>query len=143
MQAFYLIDGAISPTMTIPSLIAAVSAGTPETVFDEVEELDLNYLLTKGLERPMLIRIDGDSMCPEISSGDWVMLSVGQHPQPNDIVVGHLNGGFTVKRFKFGHKGRNGLFLVPANGLLPEREIKDADEYDVVGVVTHIIHSVK
>jgi SOS-response transcriptional repressor LexA len=142
MQAFYLIDGAIRPTMTIPSLLASVSAGQPITIFDEVEEMDLNYLLTKGVEKPMLVRIDGDSMCPEISSGDWVMLAVGKEPKPNDIIVGHLNGGYTVKRFKHGHKGRRGLFLVPTNGELPEREIKDDDDYDVVGVVMHIIHAV-
>jgi SOS-response transcriptional repressor LexA len=142
MRAFYLIDGAVSPTMTIPSLIAAVSAGQPVSVFDEIEEMDLNYLLTKGVEQPMLIKIDGDSMCPEISSGDWVMLAVGREPKANDIIVGHLDGGYTVKRFRLNHKGRRGLFLVPANCQLPEREIKDGDDYDVVGVVTHIIHAV-
>lgn len=141
MQAFYLLDG-VSPTIMIPSLIARVSAGKPITIFDEVEEMDLNYLLTKGVEQPMLVRIDGDSMCPEISSGDWVMLAVGKEPKPGDIIIGHLNGGYTVKRFQLNHKGRRGLFLVPTNGELPEREIKDSDEYDVVGVVTHIIHSV-
>jgi DNA polymerase V len=124
----------------IRALIGQVSAGQPLELFGEEEEVDLNYLLTKGNAESLLLRIEGDSMHPEIDSGDWVMLDCGKEPQPNDIVVARLNGGYTIKIHKVNNgRGKNGLYLVPGNGDYKTREVTSADEYRILGVVTYIV----
>ncbi len=125
----------------IDALIGTIPAGEPMELKPEFEFVDLNYLLTKGIQKALLIKINGDSMIPDVANGDWIILAVGREPQPGNIIVGYLNGGYTLKRWKLNDKrGRRGLFLVPANGIWPDREIKDDDDYKIVGVVTSIIH---
>lgn len=125
----------------IDSLIGHVPAGEPMELSSEFEYLDLNYLVTKGIERPLLIKIDGQSMIPEVAHGDWLLIAVGKMPDPRDIILAYLNGGYTLKRWMLNdRRGRCGLFLVPANGILPDREITEDDDYDIVGVVKYIIH---
>lgn len=126
----------------INALIAKVSAGEPLEMSDEVTPIDLNYLLSRGSQSSLLIRVEGDSMEDvPIASGDWVMLDCSREPKPNDIVVAKLNGGYTIKRHKLNDRnGRTGLYLVPANGSYPIREITELDDYRILGVVTYVIH---
>ena len=37
-------------------------------------------------------------------------------------------------------RGRNGLFLVPANDVYQPRRVTEDDQFEIIGVVTHIIH---
>jgi len=125
----------------LDSLIGTVPAGQPMELSNEFEYMDLNYLLTKGIEKPLVIKINGESMVPDVASGDWIILAVGKEPQPGQIIVGFLNGGYTLKKWKLNdRRGKRGLFLVPANGIMPDREIRDDDDYSIVGTVTCIIH---
>jgi SOS-response transcriptional repressor LexA len=125
----------------IDALIGKIPAGEPMELSAEFEYQDLNYLLTRGVYKPLLIQIDGESMIPDVARGDWVMVAIGRMPEPSDIILAYLNGGYTLKRWKLNDKrGRPGLFLVPANGKLPDREIREDDDYAIVGTVTHIIH---
>lgn len=124
----------------IRSVIGKVSAGTPMEIVGEEEEIDLNYMLSRGSQNSMMIHVHGDSMCPEITDGDWVMLAMDREPMPGNIVVARLNGGYTIKRFKLNDKrGKEGLFLVPANGDYPEHDIQPDDDLTIVGVVTYIL----
>lgn len=126
------------------SLLGHVTAGEPIEIGDEFERIDLNYMLTHGNPYCMLIRVKGDSMSTEIYDGDWVMIDRSIEPKPGDIVLAHLDGGYTIKRYKLNSRaGRQGLYLVPANHLVKEREITEEDSLEVVGVVTHLIRSTK
>lgn len=129
-------------SFAINALVARVAAGEPLEVGSEIEPVDLNYLLTRGSTASLLIRIDGESMQDvPIRSGDWVMVDCAKQPKPNEIVVAKLNGGYTVKRHKLNdERGRNGLYLVPANRNMKAREITVHDDYRILGVVTFIIH---
>lgn len=108
-------------------------------VSDEIELVDLNYLMCRGNGDALLVRVDGDSMCDEIADGDYIILSKNMEARNNDIVVCRLDDAFTIKRFRV-EDGPRRLFLVPANTEYEPREIIPSDDASIVGVVTHIIH---
>ncbi len=141
MQLLPLFDETAYP---VDALMARVTAGEPIEIGDEFEQVDLNHLLTHGNPYAMLIRVRGDSMAEEIQDGDWVMIDRNMAPQPNDIVLANITGGYTIKRFKpNGHDGRNGLYLVPANSVHAPRKVTEDDKFEVIGVVTYTIHATR
>lgn len=120
----------------IRSVIGHVSAGSPMEIVGEEEEIDFNFMLSKGSSNSMAVRVEGESMCPEIQSGDWVVLAFDIEPRAGDIVIAKVAGGYTIKRLKLNDlKGRRGLFLVPSNGFIPTTEISDGDDFQILGVV--------
>ena len=124
------------------ALVAHVSAGEPIEVGSEFEQVDLNHLLARGNPYAMLIRVRGESMSAEIRDGDWVMIDRNREPQPNDIVLANINGGYTIKRHKLNDaRGKNGLYLVPANEVYQPRKVTEDDAFEIIGVVTSVIHS--
>lgn len=126
--------------MLLPALIARVPAGAPMELGDEIEMIDLNYLLTKNSPNSLVLRVDGESMCPEIADGDWIIVSRGLVPEIGDIVVASVNGEHTLKRLKANDlRGRSGLYLVPSNNAMQPREVTGRDEFMLLGVVTKII----
>lgn len=138
MQLHPLFEESDYPT---DALLAHVSAGEPLEIGGEFERLDLNYMLTRGNPYCMLIRVRGESMAEEIHDGDWVMIDRSREAQPGNIVLARINSGFTLKRHKLNDgRGRRGLYLVPANKIYETREIDEDDDFELVGVVTHIIH---
>ena len=122
------------------SVIGRVSAGQPVELVGEEELIDLNYMVSKGSASTRLILVEGNSMCPEIQDGDFVVIACDRQPQTNDIVIARVDGGLTVKRFKLNLGHRRGLYLVPANNDYKPREVISADNLEVLGVVTHVIH---
>lgn len=124
----------------IRSVIGRISAGKPVEIVGEEELIDLNYMVQKGSSNVRLILVEGDSMCPEIADGDWVVVACDREPKPNDIVIAESSGGFTIKRFKLNNGHRRGLYLVPANPNYKPKEVMPADNIRLLGVVTHIIH---
>lgn len=139
MLAYQIIENS---SMTTAALIARVSAGEPLEVASDIEQVDLNYFFQRGSDNCVMIRVEGDSMIDvPIADGDWVMLDRSRRPEPNDIVLANLNGGFTLKRHKLNDaNGRRGLYLVPANKLYEPTEVTADDSFQILGVVTYIIH---
>lgn len=139
LTAFELWDG---NDLALPALIARIPAGEPMELGDEIEMVDMNYLLTKGSPDSIILRVEGESMCPEIADGDWIVVSRTLQPEMGDICVCSINGSHTLKRLK-----RNDLkaklYLVPSNGNLTTRELQPTDDFAVLGVVTRIIHQTK
>lgn len=126
--------------MSLPALIASVPAGEPLELSDEIEMVDLNYLLTRNSPDSVLLRVDGVSMCPEIGDGDYIIVSRSLAPEIGDICVASVNGSHTLKRLKANDmRGRKGLYLVPSNPSMRPREMTDRDEFMILGVVTRII----
>lgn len=139
LTAHGLADTSDSP---IPTVIGHVSAGHPLEVADEHEFVDLNKLVRSGSAHTMIVDIDGDSMCPEIDSGDKVVLALDRVPKPNNIIITRLYDGYTIKRFKLNHGHRRGFYLVPANPSYQTREIVPADDAAILGVITWILKKV-
>ncbi len=123
------------------ALVARVQAGVPLEVASDLQRIDLNLFLTKGKDSCLLIRVEGESMNDlGIRDGDWVLVDTTRRPSVNQIVLARLNGEITLKRFKPESVPVHRLFLVPANPAYREIEVQPADEFAVIGVVTHIIH---
>lgn len=131
LTAFNLIE---SSADLLRSLIGRVAAGAPLEVIGDEEEIDLNYIVRKGEKETIIVTLQGDSMGPEICDGDRVVVSLGRHPAPGNIVIAKIDGGYTIKRFT---QREFKLFLVPSNDAHVTREMIPGDV--VIGVVTYIL----
>ncbi|MBV9215306.1 MAG: hypothetical protein JO053_03945 [Acidobacteria bacterium] len=129
--AFELVEDS---TELIRSLVGRVAAGSPLEVVGDEERMDLNYLVSRSHHETMIIRVEGDSMCPEIGDGDHVVVALGRSPQPGEIVIAKVDGGYTVKKFR---QREFRLYLVPSNAEHDTRELHRGDQ--ILGVVTFIL----
>lgn len=133
---FYEIRG----TGSIPALLARIPAGEPLMLSDDLEAVDLNTLLTAGAPSPVILKVEGQSMCEEIPDQSWVIVSRDLQPEIGDIVVAELNGEMTLKRLEEDEwQGERRLRLVPSNGNMPAKEVKPHDSLRILAVVTQII----
>ncbi|MDC7241469.1 MAG: translesion error-prone DNA polymerase V autoproteolytic subunit [Spirochaetales bacterium] len=124
----------------IPSYGDLIKAGFPSPAADYREEvLDFNSYLIKNSAATFTVRVEGDSMEGEgIRSGDLLIVDRSIPPRDNTIVVAVLYGEFTVKRL-VRREGR--LWLCPGNPSYDPVRIELDMEFQVWGVVTHVIHS--
>lgn len=124
-------------------LVASVSvpAGEPADICaGELEKIDLNELITGGSDGVYLIRVVGDSMETEIRNGDLIVVNKNLQAGDGDKVIASVNGSFTVKTFS---DCRKRLRLVASNGKYTPTEITRRDDFQIFGVVTHVIHNLK
>jgi SOS-response transcriptional repressor LexA len=78
-----------------------------------------------------LLRVKGDSMINAgIHEGDLVVVNRSKAPKVNDIVVGILDGEFTLKRLK---KDKGKFYLQAENPDYPD--LYALEELQVAGVV--------
>ena len=73
------------------------------------------------------------------NSGDILIVDRSLEPKDKRIIVAVVNGDFTVKRIS---KRGDRLSLVSENPKYDPIEIKDSMDFEVWGVVVHVIHSV-
>lgn len=116
-----------------------VSAGFPSPADDyEDKKLDLNELLIKRPSATFFVRVSGESMTGAgISDGDLLIVDRSLPVSDNRIVIGVVNGEFTVKRIR---KRAGKLFLVPENPAFRALEITGDMNFSIWGVVTYVIH---
>lgn len=116
-----------------------IPAGFPSPAEDFLEKrLDLNEYLIKNKSATFLIKVYGDSMMNAgIFDGDMLVIDRSVQPSSGKIILGVLNGEFTVKRME---KRRNKLFLVPENKKFDAIEITNEMDFKIWGVVTFAIH---
>ena len=126
----------------IPLIPSMVSAGFPSPADDYLDvPIDLNEHLVENVAATFYIRVIGNSMIDEgINDGDLLIVDRSKDPKNNDIVIGILNGEFTVKKIE---KIKNKLFLVPANQNFQRIEINSEMDFSVWGVVTYVIHKTR
>lgn len=110
-------------------------------IVGEEEEIDFNRMMMEGSSDSMPIHVTGEPMCPEIRSGDWVVLAFDIQPRPGDIVIAKVAGGYTIKRLSHSDiKGRRGLYLVPTNGSTRQPSAVETDS-EILGVVISMARS--
>lgn len=125
-----------------PLFCTRVSAGFPSPADDYIENsLDLNEHLIKHPAATFFVRVTGDSMIGAgINSGDILIVDRSVSAVNGSIIVAVVNGEFTVKRLA----GRGGVILLcPENPAYEPIEVKNGVEFEVWGVVMHVIHSVR
>lgn len=100
-------------TRIIP-LLGAVPAGTPIEAIEDVEEyIDIYPRFVKHGEL-FALRVQGDSMEPDLRTGDIAIIEKQDYIDNGDIAVVRVNGDddVTLKRVKINTRG---LMLIPSN----------------------------
>jgi len=135
----YKSDGATSQPLKL--YLSRIRAGFPSPADDFIDKhLDLNEHLIKHPSSTFFVKVKGDSMLGAgINSGDILIVDRSLEPKDKRIVVAVVNGDFTVKRIS---KKGDRLSLMAENPKYPAIEIKDGMEFEIWGVVIHVIHSV-
>jgi DNA polymerase V len=130
----------IQQKQVVPLYGSLVPAGFPSPADDFLEKkIDLNEYMIRNQAATFLVRVSGDSMSGAgICDGDILVVDRSVSPRSQHIIVGALDGEFTVKRFiKEGKR----LLLQPENPTYPTIEIKPEQDFTVWGVVTFAIHN--
>jgi len=117
-------------------LFGPIAAGAATDVESQVEDTIAlhEYVVSKPLST-FLLRVRGDSMINAgIMEGDLVIVEKGREPKPLDIVVGILDGQFTLKRLM---KNKGKYYLQAENAAYSDMHA--ADSLEVAGVVRGVV----
>jgi DNA polymerase V len=119
-------------------LVEGIHAGFPSPAEDFAEPtLDLNHYVIKNPASTFYARIKGDSMVgANIQDGDIVVIDKSLEPADGSIAVCFIDGDFTVKRLSV---RADGIYLTPANASFPELKVSEDSNFQVWGIVSHII----
>lgn len=117
-------------------LFGPIAAGFAAPVEEQAEEMvTLDQYLIRDRTKTFLLRVKGDSMIDAgIFEGDLVIVERGKEPRAGEIVVGILDGEFTLKRLKR-EKGK--YYLQAENPAYPD--MYALEELQVAGVVKGIM----
>jgi DNA polymerase V len=116
-----------------------ISAGFPSPAEDYLDKkLDLNEYLIRNPSATFFVRVNGNSMINAgIHNGDILIVDRSLEPADGRIVIGVINGEFTVKRI---NKRGKKLFLEPENEAFKPIEITEDTDFKTWGVVVYTIH---
>ncbi|MFP4529127.1 MAG: LexA family protein [Candidatus Kapaibacterium sp.] len=104
---------------------------------DSKEVLDLNQLLAPIPANYYLVRVNGESMIDEgILDGDILVVDRSAVPADGKVVIAALNGELAVKTFRVID---GSVYLFSANKKFLPIEIKPFWEFEIQGVVRHVI----
>ena len=114
----------------------SISAGFPSPGDEEnAHNIDIDTYLIPHPESTIMIKVQGDSMIEAgIFSGDVVIVDKGLNGKVDDIVVGEVDGEYTLKYLK---KDKNGYYLLAGNPKYPEFHPKE--ELKIFWVVVGVI----
>ncbi|MBN2232704.1 MAG: translesion error-prone DNA polymerase V autoproteolytic subunit [Deltaproteobacteria bacterium] len=124
----------------LPLAVASVSAGFPSPADDYLEgSLDLNQYLVKHPAATFFVRVTGDSMIDAgVHDGDLLLVDRSLEPADGRVVIAVINGELLVKRVR---RLRGGLYLLPENDDYRPIRIEAEMDFELWGVVTHVIHA--
>ena len=115
-----------------------VQAGFPSPAQGEyADTIDLNRALITNPAATFCARVIGDSMVDAgINEGDLLIIDRSLNPHDGNIAVCFIDGDFTVKRLSV---RADGIYLTPANASFPELIVREDSNFQVWGIVSHII----
>lgn len=128
-------DDARPQPMVLP-LFGPIAAGFATAAEEQAEELvGIEDFLVRDRARTFLLRVKGDSMVNAgIQEGDIVIVERGKEPREGQIVVGILDGEFTLKRLK---KSKGKFYLQAENEKYPD--MYAAEDLQTAGVVRGVM----
>lgn len=144
MKSIQLIKGEFGQPLDL-FLAPGIKAGFPSPAEDYLRDsLDFNRDLIAHPEATFYGRVDGDSMKDAgINDGDIAVIDRCVEPQNGDVIVGYINGEFTIKYLDLTHKEEGYIELRPANKDYQSIRIDESDSFEVWGVVIWTIKSWK
>lgn len=124
----------------LPLYLTPVRAGFPSPAEDYLDKkLDLNEHLIKHPSSTFFVKVKGDSMVNAgIRSGDILIVDRSLEPKDKCIAIAILDGEFNVKRIL--KKGKK-LYLMSENEDFKPIEITEDNDFEIWGIVIHVIHS--
>lgn len=129
-------------SLNVSFLDNKVPAGFPSPVQDsDSDSLDLNRELIHSPSSTFCARVSGESMIDcGIGDGDLIIIDKALTPHDGSIAVCYIDGDFTVKRISILD---DGIYLMPANKNFRPIRVPDNSNFQVWGIVTHIIKTVR
>ncbi|MCA9385516.1 translesion error-prone DNA polymerase V autoproteolytic subunit [Candidatus Dojkabacteria bacterium] len=120
--------------------LSPVQAGFPNPADGDIESmLDLNEYLIEHPAATYFVKVKGNSMQDvHIYDGDILIVDRSLEPRHDAIVVASIDGDFTVKRL---YKKDGKVKLIPANKDFSDITPKEYEDFQIWGVVKHVIHS--
>lgn len=127
---------------SFPFFVTSISAGFPSPADDYIDRsLDLNEYLIRHPAATFFVRAAGDSMINAgIHSGDVLIVDRAELPASGSVVIAAINGELTVKRFM---RENGALLLVPENPAYDPITVAEGMEFEIWGVVIHVIHALR
>lgn len=118
-----------------------ISAGFPSPADDFKEfKISLDKTLVKNKEATFYAKVSGQSMVGAgIDDGDLLVVDKSLDPKNNNIAVCFIDGEFTVKRLKV---SGSDVYLQPENPSFKAIKVTDESNFQVWGIVTHVIKKV-
>lgn len=125
----------------LPFAGESVAAGFPSPAEEYLERtLDLNEYVAPRPEATFFVRVSGDSMIGAgIFHDDILVVDRSQTATPGNVVIAWVDGEFTVKRLV---RTEEGLELAPENPDYVAIKLTPDTEFEVWGVVRHVVHKV-
>ncbi|HOW24189.1 MAG TPA: translesion error-prone DNA polymerase V autoproteolytic subunit [Bacteroidales bacterium] len=123
----------------LPLFVPTISAGFPSPADDFIDrKLDLNEYLVRNQPATFLVKVQGTSMeNAGILDGDILVVDRSLEPSSGKIVIGVIDGEFTVKRIE---QKAGKFFLMPENDSFKPIEITPDMDFKIWGIVTFAIH---
>lgn len=123
-----------------PSFRAKAQSGFPSPAEDYIEKnLSLDEYLVSRPASTFFIRVKGDSMSEaHILDGDLLIIDRSLIPKSGSVVLATLFGNFTLTYYKL-KEGK--IFLETANANFTSTQITEETDFQIWGVVSHVIHS--
>lgn len=144
MKSIKLIKGEFEEKVDL-LLAPGIRAGFPSPAEDYLREsLDFNRDLIRHPEATFYGQVEGDSMEDAgINNGDIAVIDRSVEPQHGDVVVGYVNGEFTIKFLDLTHREEGYIELRPANKNYKPIRIDENTKFEVWGVVVWTIKNWK
>ncbi len=121
-----------------PLIKAALNGKMTEINVDSI--LDINSIIAPHPNEIFLVRVSGESMINEnIYDGDILVVNGKEQPKPGQIIISSLNGEMTVKKYQIVD---DVIYLVSANEKFLPIKILDMFDFEIQGVVKHVIRKV-
>ena len=136
MANIQIIQGDFKKKLKLP-IAEGLKAGFPSPAEDyNHETLDFNRDLIHNPEATFYGKVEGDSMVEAgICNNDIAVIDRSLEPMDGDVVVGFVNGEFTIKYLDLRHKDEGYIELRPANKDFKPIRITPEDNFEVWGVV--------
>lgn len=136
MSNIQIIQGDFNKKLKLP-IAEGLKAGFPSPAEDYSHEtLDFNRDLIHNPEATFYGKVEGDSMIEAgICNNDIAVIDRSLEPRDGDVVVGCVNGEFTIKYLDMRHKKDGYIELRPANKDFKPIRITAEDDFEVWGVV--------
>lgn len=132
----------ISSECPLPMLESLIPAGFPSPMQGlPCDAIDLNRELIHHPSSTFCARVAGNSMINcGISDGDLLIIDKSLTPHTGAVAVCFIDGEFTLKKIEI---RKDGVYLIPANENYPEIKVAEDSNFQVWGIVTYIIKSLK